>query len=279
MWFYYSLLSGLLYSGQSLLTRKVLKGAKKDSWAFSFYFSLVGALVSLPFFLNNPKTGSSIFAWSLILVVGILIVIQNYLNFRSSNFISASLNGAISKFRLVWIFVLGLFILKESASITKIIGTVLTLIAGLMIIKGLKTKTNAKGILLAFSATGFYAVVIILYKFLFRGFNSQSLTFFIFFIPTVINIFFMPNAVKRVVALVKDDGASVLLACGLGAFANLAMNYALSIGEVSRVNVTIESFLIATLVGESLILKEKDSILLKIIVVAMSIIGAVLLRI
>jgi drug/metabolite transporter (DMT)-like permease len=162
---------------------------------------------------------------------------------------------------------------------TKILGTVLTILAGLIIVKGLKSKANAKGVLMAFSATLVYATVIILYKFLFKDFNSQSLTFFIFAIPSIINIVIMPNGLKRVVTLAKVDGMNVFLACLLGAFANLAMNHALSLGEVSRVNVTIESFLIATLIGESLILKEKDNMTTKIVAVFMSIIGAVLLRI
>lgn len=277
MWFYFAILSGLFYSAQGLLTRKVLKG-NKDSWAFSFYFSLIGAIVSLPFFIYSPRVGNGVIPWMIIILAGILIVIQNYLTFKSLNYISASINGSINKFRLVWIFVFGIWVLGETFSVAKVLGTVFTIAAGLIVVGGLKTKSNIKGFFLAFSATLFYGVVVVLYKFLFRDFNSQSLTFFIFMIPALINIVVMPDARKRVVGLVKNDGKAILSACLLGAFANLAMNHALSVGEASRVNVMIEAFLIITLVGENLLLNEKDNLRVKILAVLLSVAGAILLK-
>ncbi|MCX6816821.1 MAG: hypothetical protein NTZ93_03080 [Candidatus Beckwithbacteria bacterium] len=47
MWLIWALISGLFYTGDNLITRYILKG-NKDAWAFSFYFSFIGALVSLP---------------------------------------------------------------------------------------------------------------------------------------------------------------------------------------------------------------------------------------
>ncbi|MCR4329348.1 MAG: DMT family transporter [Candidatus Roizmanbacteria bacterium] len=132
---------------------------------------------------------------------------------------------------------------------------------------------------MVFSSTIFYAIVIILYKYLFQTFNSQSLTFFIFLFPMLINLLVMPNSINRIVTLAKTDGKFVFIACALGGFANLAMNYALSIGEVSRVLVIIESFLIVTLVGEHLVLKEKKNLAIKLVAVILAIMGAVLIRI
>lgn len=277
MWFNFAILSGIFYTAQGLWTRKVLKG-QKDSWAFSFYFSLVGALISLPFFLHEPKIGSTALSWALVVFAGIFIVAQNYLTFKSLNYISASINGSINKFRLVWIFIFGTLILGEVFSPAKVAGTILTIIAGLIVVGGLKTKGNSRGFLLAFSATFFYGVVVLLYKYLFTDFNSQSLTFFIFLIPALINIFIMPNGIARIIKLARTDGPAVVAACALGSVANLAMNYALSVGEASRVNVMIEAFLVVTLVGENLVLKEKDNLSVKILAVLLSVVGAILLK-
>jgi len=56
------------------------------------------------------------------------------------------------------------------------------------------------------------------------------------------------------------------------------MNQGLSLGEASRVLVLIESFLVVTLVGEHLFLKEREHLNTKIIAVVAATIGAVLIR-
>lgn len=277
MWFLFAILSGLFYTGQGLLTRYVLRD-NKDAWAFSFYFSLVGALVSLPFMLSNLKIASSLPAWILIILVGFLIVAQNFLNFKSSNFIEASISGTISKFRLVWVFILEVIILHEVFSWNKLLGILFSVLAGVIIIRGIKKPKSTKGVLLALSATIIYAIVIMFYKILFKSFNSQSLTFLIFAIPALLNFLIMPQAKQRLVRLIKENGKTVLLACTLGAFANLAMNYSLSIGEATKTLVIIESFLIVALVGEHFFLKEKKHLLIKALAVVLAITGAIIIR-
>src|SRR5262249_40257279 len=132
MWLIFALLAGALYTGQGLITRHVLRG-QKDAWAFSFYFSLVGAIVSFPFMLASPKIPTTWQPWALTLVVGLLIVGQNLLNFKSNTYIQASLSGAITKFRLVWVFILSVLILQTDFSWQKLVGTLLAVGAGLVI--------------------------------------------------------------------------------------------------------------------------------------------------
>ena len=212
------------------------------------------------------------------ILVGLLIVAQNFLNFRSSNFIEASIGGTVAKFRLVWVFVLEVIILNQVFSWNKLLGVMFSVLAGVIIIQGIKKSKSLNGILLSLSATVFYVIVIMLYKLLFNSFNSQSLTFFIFAIPALLNFLIMPRAQQRVVKLIKESGRIVILACILGAFANLAMNHSLSIGEATKTLVIIESFLIVALVGEHIFLKEKEHLLVKFLAVVLAILGAILIR-
>lgn len=277
MWFVFACISGLFSAASGLISRRLLKG-NKDSWAYSFYYSLIGAIISLPFMLSSFKVAHSYSLWIVLFVVGVLIVLQNFLIFKSTNFLEQSVQGIITKFRLVWVFIFGIFILAESFSIMKFTGTILTLIAGILLVHKFKKKQSIQGIVLAFSSTFFYAIVIILYKFLFKEFNSASLTFFIFIIPATINLVIIPNSIKRIIVMMKENTWPVIISCGLGAFTNLTMNYALTLGEASKVLVIIEAFLIFTLVGEHFILKEKDHLLTKIIAMIIVIIGAILIR-
>jgi len=277
MWLVYALLSGLLYTASGLITRHVLRG-NKDAWAFSFYFSAIGALVSLPFFVSNPKIATTFPAWGLLSLVGILIVGQNLLNFKATNTLEASVQGALTKFRLVWVFILSMVILHEGFSLYKLIGTVLTVVAGIIIIQKFKKPESLKGVIYVLAATTLYATVIILYKYLFVSFNSVSLTFFIFFIPAVINMLIMPRAMERIGTIMKMNRWGIVAACGLGGFANLAMNQSLAIGEASRALVIIEAFLVTTLIGERIFLKEKSNLLIKIIAVLLATAGAMFIR-
>jgi len=276
-WMLFALISGSFYTIQGLLTRHVLKG-DRDAWAFSFYFSFVGALTSIPFLLLNPSFGLQVSAWLVLILVGLLIVLQNYLNFKSANYLEASVQGSINKFRLLWVLLIGVAFLGESLSIIKIVGTILTVLAGIIIYFKRSGDLLQKGFFLALSATFVYAIVIGLYKVLFQAFNSATLTFFIFAIPAVCNLMIIPNALNRIARMAKKQGREVFLATFFGGLANLAMNHALSIGEASKVLVIIEAFLLIVLVGEHFILKEKSDLQKKVLAVLLATAGAILIR-
>lgn len=228
--------------------------------------------------LANPKISSDWNTWTVMVIAGLLIVLQNLLQFKSANHIEASVQGVVQKFRLIWVLIFGVMFLHEGFSWQKIAGTLLTVLAGLILVKKMKRPKSINGIVLTLASTFFYGLVIVLFKFLFESFNFQSLTFFIFFIPAVINLMIMPEAGKKIIKLMKEDILFVTIACILGAFANLAMNQALVIGEASRVIVIIEAFLVITLIGEHFVLKEKENTLIKCIAVSLVIAGAVLIK-
>ncbi len=277
MWLIWALLSGLFYTASGLITRYVLKG-NKDSWAFSFYFSFIGALISLPFILNQYQGGKSWQIWVLTFLVGILIVGHNWLNFKSSNYLETSVGGAILKLRLAWVLIFSIIFFQESFSWYKLAGTSLAVFAGIIIIRGIKRPNSVKGTLLAFSSTVVYAAVIMFYKILFKEFNAVTLTFFIFLIPSVLNFIIMPKAIHRLEKIIRLNGKVVILACGLGGLANLAMNQGLSGAEATKVLVIIESFLVLALVGEHLWLKERTYLPVKIAAVIAATTGAILIR-
>jgi drug/metabolite transporter (DMT)-like permease len=277
MWVVMALISGGAYTVSGLLTRHVLR-KKQDAWAFSFVFSLMGALVSLPLMWWNYQGASSLSLWGLMVGVGGLIVIHNYLNFSASNYLEASLVGVITKFRLVWVFGLGVVILGEVFEWQKVAGLILTLMSGWLIVRKFRKPDKIRGVLLAVSATAVYAAVVLAYKYLFREFNTATLTFFIFMIPAVINMLVMPNFGSRVTKLCRENGAGVILAGVVGGVANLSMNQALNWGEISRVPVIIEAFMVVTLVGEHYWLKETSYARVKLVAAMLALVGAMLIR-
>ena len=276
MWLLLSFISGLLFSSQQILTRYVLKGSGKDAWAFSFFASAVGTLVSLPFILLKPQFGLSVNVWIVMIMVGLLIVLHNWFTFKSASYLPPSITGSLTKFRLIWIFIIGIVILGEAFSFGKVAGTLMIIIAGAVIVNLSKKEWSSTGIIYIFIATLIYGVLIMLYKFLYKEFNADSLTFFIFFIPALFNLMIMPKALIRIKRLYQTDGLKVISACIFGGLATIAMNYGLFLGEASRVVVIIESFLMITLAGESIFLKEKISLKIRLASVLLTVFGAVL---
>ncbi len=277
-WFYWALLSGFVYTILGLLTRHILK-KNRDAWSFSFFFSFWSALVCLPIAIINWQASSRWQSWLVLILVSGLIVLHNFFSFESAKFLPASIGGTLTKFRLIWILVLGVGILHESLSWQKIVGTLLTFLAGIIVAFHYQKLSTLKGVGLATLATLVYALGIVFFKYLFQDFNVATLTFFIFFIPAIINFLIIPNSRKRLIEFAQLNGRWILWVGVLGGLANLTANAAIASGEISRVGVITESFLIATLAGEHLFLKEREDFFVKILAVVLALTGAILIKI
>ncbi len=278
MWLLFAGLAGLLFTVEGLYARYILRD-ESDPWAYSFFFSLIGALISFPIMLADPEIPTSPWPWLLTVAAGALVVGANLLIFKSSALVEASVSGSIGKLKLVWIFLLGIAFLAVPFSWQKLLGVLLVVASGLVIVKRFRRPSNYAGIVFAFSSTIVVAVFIIISKYLFDYFNTGSLTFFVSYLPAVIlNVVFMPNAWTRIVNKFKSRGKSVVAACTVGALANLALNQALSLGEATAVFVIIESFLVLTWAGEHTVLKEKESALVKLFAVLLAVAGAILMQ-
>jgi drug/metabolite transporter (DMT)-like permease len=284
MWLSLALLAGVFYTISGLVTRHVLKTGR-DSWAFSFVYSATGALVTLPFvvgvYVYNGRftVPDEAFGWGLMVIVGFLIILHNFLNFRASNFISASLSGTITKFRLIWIFGFGILLLDESFTLAKMAGTLATVVSGVLIIAAFKETKSWRGIVYAFGATFAYVGGIVLYSILFDFFSVWTLTLFVTFLtPAILNLLIMPKSVSRISKLIHDDGRNVLIACATGGLANLCLNGALLLGETTKVPAMIEAFLVVTLAGEYILLKERKGLRIKLVAVFLATLGAILIK-
>lgn len=252
MWFIFSALAGLLYTGEGLLQRHFLR-KQKDAWAFSFFYSLVGTIVSLPFMLASPVIPTSIGPWLGALLVGLLIVGNNLLLFKAANHIEASVIGTLFKLKFVWIFALSIIFLNNTFEWTKLWGVVLTIAAGLVIMHRFKRPNDNAGVSLVLMATVLNALVIIASKYLLDYFNAPSLTFFAFFLPALLlNFILMPRATARIGGMFKADWKVVFGICAVGAMANLALNQALSLHDPTSVMIISEVFLVLILAGEHL---------------------------
>jgi drug/metabolite transporter (DMT)-like permease len=277
VWLILSSLSGLLFTAEGLLQRHFLR-QQKDAWAFSFFYSLVGTIVSFPFMLAAPVIPRTVVPWLLAILLGLCIVGNNLLLFKAANHIEASLIGTLFKLRFVWMFALSIALLGTAFEWTKLGGVILTIAAGLVILHRFKQRASSKGMYLVLIATVFNALVIIISKYLLDYFNAPSLTFFATFVPAlVITFIVMPNASQRIRSMFAADWKMVFGICAVGALGNLVLNNALSLHDPTSVMIIGEAFLILTLAGEHLLLKEKEHLWTKLGSIMLAIGGVILL--
>jgi drug/metabolite transporter (DMT)-like permease len=278
MWFVFSVLAGLLYTTENLFQRHFLR-KQKDAWAFSFFYSLVGTIVSFPFMLASPVLPDSIGPWLGALLVGLLIVGNNLLLFKAANHIGASVIGTVFKLKFVWIFALSIILLGDTFEWTKLGGVALTIAAGLLIMHRFKRPPkDGAGVSLVLMATVLNALIIIASKYLLDSFNAASLTFFASFLPAlVLNFILMPNARSRIGSMFAADWKVVFGICAIGAMANLALNQALSLHDATSVIIISEVFLVLVLAGEHLVLKEKEQLWVKLGSIVLAIAGATMI--
>jgi len=279
VWLVFSILAGALYTAESLLQRFHLR-KQKDVWTFALFYCLIGSLVSLPFMLASPKVPTEPGLWLLSALVGLLIVGNNMLFFKATGLIEVSLLNALIKLRLVWVFIFGVLFLSEPFSWEKLAGTLLAILAGWLIIHSFKRPDSVRGITLVLVMTFVNAIILILFKYLLSSYNAVSLTFFADFLPAAIfTILFAPKAFTKIKTIFKDDWRVIFLACSLGALSNLALNTALSLNSVSSVLIINEVFLVLVLVGEHIVLKEREQAWIKAVTVILAVAGAVLIQI
>lgn len=264
---------------ESLLQRSHLR-KQNDVWTFALFYCLIGSLVSLPFMLASPKVPSEPGLWLLSLLVGLLIVGNNMLLFKATGLIEVSQLNSLLKLRLVWAFIFGLLFLGEPFSWEKLAGTLLAILAGWLIIHSFKRPESVKGITLVLVMSFVNAAIFILFKYLLSSYNAVSLMFFADFLPaTIFTVLFAPKALTKIKTIFKGDWQIIFLACILGALSNLALLAALSLNSVTSVLIINEVFLILVLVGEHIVLKEKEHAWIKAVTVILAIAGAVLIQI
>ncbi len=284
-----ALIAGALYTGSNLVARKVLKDGS-DAWSYSFIFSSIGLIVTLPLLLveylaaafNNTERLSESAGHEpslLILVViamGLIVVAHNAALFSANNYISPSVNGSIYKLRLIWLALIGTVFFQESLTDGLKLGTLLVVASGVILAGGMKGKKSLLGITLVAAASVFYAVGLSASKFLLTDLTSLQVTTLVFAVPAALNLPIIYRRRERFLALWQKHKKLVLMGGVLGAFANICVFAALATENISVVPLLIEAFLVVTFAGEIIILRERENLKLKLLAVALSILGSIL---
>lgn len=276
MWFLFALIAGIFFALTSLLIRSYAK-KNADAWLLSFYFSLFSAIILIPFFIYEFQFPLTIHFFGGVVLVSVFIILYNFLTFKAAQFLSASVNSTLSKFRLLWILLAGVFIFGEHIVAKNILGMVLIIVSFLLIIDFKNWTSSRKGVIFVVLGTFVYSISAIILKQLALLSGTLSLTFFIFALPVIINALVIPNFFDRA----KKEFFNWKMLLGIAIVAvigNLALVKALTYNALSGVYFVMSASLVLVLVGEYIFLKEQDRLIWKLVAVILAIVGTILIQ-
>lgn len=279
MWFLFAIISGFFFSSLNILERYLLKDTDSDPIAFTFFFSLTCSILCFPIIFLDLKFSNDPKSWLILFTVCGLLSANNILNSMAVKYSNATIVGTIGKFRIVWVFLIGLILAYETWSHAKGLGIFLTIIAGIILVAKFDQNSSFKGTVYAFTSTLFGGIAIALYTPLLDEFSVFTLTFLVFLFPTMINFVVLKNRIQRIKTQYKKQTWRLLVVGLFGAIANIAVITAINEGEASRVLVIVEAMFILVLIGEHFLLKNKTQIIRKSTAATLATIGAILMRI
>lgn len=275
MWLVLAIFSGVIMALNKLLIRSYSKSTN-DSWILSFYFSLIGSIVLLPLFIFEFDISFAPFTWTLVLLIGIILVANNLFSMSCYKYLGATSVSVLSKLKLPLVLVFSVIFFNESFTMYKVLGLILVLVSSLIVVDFSKWKTTKKGVmyvLLAILTTSLFSVIA---KRLTDDFGVYSLTFFVFLVPAFLNVFVMPDFFNRVKKY-KSNIKLILLIGFLGAISNIALIKSYSIGNLSNIQFILEASIVITITGEYLFLEERERPLLKILAIILAVAGVLIL--
>lgn len=175
-WLFYALLAPAVYTIVMFIDKHVVSNAVKDSRGIVINAALVGLIVGTLFWFIFGRPVLSVTDAGLILLSGFLVEISSALYFRVMAVEDASMVIILFQTTPVFVLILSLLFLNESASFVQIIGFLLILAAaiGLSVEKGKKQFKLTKSFWLMIVINILYAISAILVKFAIGATSFQA---------------------------------------------------------------------------------------------------------
>lgn len=278
-WFLLTILSVLFGSVANVLQRVLMKGDKSNPYSYAIVFHLLLGVLNLAFglFYGADFTFKSEYAL-FILLSSVLWGACSVFLFKALKLLQSSEVTILSTLRVPITIIAAIILFHESFGILKIIGTVVILIATLLVInqKG-KFKFN-EGILYVLGVALFSGLGIITDSFSVKHFDAVFYNTITNFLIVPILLAFRPRALKEWTHFFKPNFLIRMIPLGIFSTAQ-AIFYLYSLtseGNTSQIAAIRQSQLIVTVLLAIIFLHERSNLVRKLIA-AVLVTGAVIL--
>lgn len=241
-------------------------------------FTAFFALFFLPFFDFIWPNNISVYL-TLIIVVSIY-AITDRLNIEARYGLDPSVFSMLKQLSTVFLIILGFIFLKEEIVLKKIIGSIIIIIANVLLAfdKG-KARFN-KYFIISFISNFLFAVAMLINVNISNYFNLALYTIFTVFTPSILIFIFGRHSVKELVSEFKQyDKKSFLLSAFTWCLMLIASVRAYQLGNVTLIAPLLTLTSILNTIYEYFIEKNKSKFVQKLIASILIILGVIIIKI
>jgi len=265
MWFIYAIISALFMSTYALLIRYTLKG-KGDPIVFTVILQFIISLTLITLIPFENVTYSFTPTNILVLILAIIGTAILAILFTKGRQLEQASNVSIGvQVGRVWNLIGAALILGEPVTTYKIIGVGLIILGNILISwRGQKLKLT-KGMLFVITGALMFATVNFGDKYLLKTFSTAFYNFLLYSVSSLLLLGSIGFNFKKIKEEIKLHGPIVFLIGAVFALGMYFFQFALKLGEVSRVVPANSSSIIFTVLAGIILLGERENLLKKLI--------------
>jgi len=275
-WIFLAALAGLASNAFNFLSRYFLK-EKDDPTVYAWYFETLRFFIFSAFAILDWKLVVTTQSIILFALSGVSEWLAVYWLMKMHAFSHLSLSTILSRTRLIWVPIIGFFILKENLRLTEYIGIAILFI-GVSITVAPRKLFIDKGAIYANLAAFMIAFNIVITK-LTLPFGSNSVINALMVFPSVILFpLFMKNAKERMFLVFNKNSVLKPFAIGINIISVYLFTIALRAGDASKVTAIYQGMMIVSVLAGIVFLREREGILRKLLGTTIVLVGVFLLN-
>jgi drug/metabolite transporter (DMT)-like permease len=193
-----------------------------------------------------------------------------------------SIREPLSQTKVIWGLFLGFFFLQEAFTLQRTFGAILIFIGtGFLLWHPEKRfgKLNDPGVRWTFCAAVLGAIVAAVDKYAQNWFAPEMYGFFVYFVPLIVLLAFLPRRAHHIQHLLKRRGASTIIAILISVGVYYFNLKAFTVADYTVVYPLIQLSTLLTVIGGILFFKEHEHFWQRIIATILTIAGVILIGI
>lgn len=281
-WFYLATGSIVFFTAVDLLQR-VLAVESKNPRATAIIFNFFAALLAAILFLLTGNLSKINFnvpieAWVYVAIAALMYGIYERHRFKVARLLDASVFATVLNASVVVAFIGSVYLYKEPLGISKILGSILILIALTLIALGRKSSKHLslKGLLLGITISAILGLGWMLDK---KGafyFSAEVYNILLWAIP-IIFIYFPHISFKELLLEFKLASWKVILLAAFNVIGYFMQLKALEMGEATKVIPIVQTTTLFTVLLGIVLLKERENVGKKVFAAILALTGVYLI--
>ncbi len=263
-----------------LLDRYVARDV--SPYAFAWMTQIIASVIFLPFawqYLALPASRMAWIALGIAALVWTIIAISVYISIKKTE---VSIREQLTQSRIIWVLIFGIFLLGETFTIKKLIGTAIIFIGICILLFHPERKLGRltdPGVLWTLGFALLSAVAAITDKFALGYFRPELYGFLVYLIPGIVLTGFLPKIKDDVRHLWKIHGKIAVTTIIFSTATYFFVIKAYSLADVTLVYPFLQLATILAVIFSIIFLKEREHKWQKIAAAVIVIAGAIIMKV